>query len=602
MVASKKRIQFSYEDAATSGPHISMPAGARLWKVSKVLLLVLAAVLFVLRYVHLRADFPNHSPWTDWAKYTDEGWYGLAAIRHYQLGHWNTPGDFNPAAALPVWPLLEAIVFRFTGVSLLAARALTVTIFGLTLISVYLLLHRWADKAGSTSDRDTDSVRSLAPAVAVVLLAANPFYFAFSRLAILEPLMVLLAVVCLLLAEQAGAAAIAAWGQTDGGVKPDNRQVAIRAVVRCVALGIALSAMVLTKTTGFFLAPAVAWMLWAGCAYRGPAMLRASAVVCAAAAGAWGGYMLLFVRPRYLVDYHYLFSANEYTGITRGTFWSVIVDTIFAAQYLGITFFWLAVGSAIMAILTIAARRLRGDALSISLLIWIASYSAFLAYHDNLQARYYYALGVPFAMLVTISLIRLWQLAISQNNWHPARRSMLRICTWAAGVTVAIVVVRGAAQTTAYGFRPEYTFLSAANQVHNAIERQRAQDRASGQPVHPELTLSISGAALSLMTGLPSICDDFGTMTLPQRIATYKPGWYVAWNDVEDDKMEALAPLYRLVKVGVWPAFDDSDRNLLVLYRLDPLQQQGFGRGRNRRRLNIPRRLRQRAAPLPKAK
>ena len=79
----------------------------------------------------------------DWAKYTDEGWYGDGAIRHYQRGHWHVPGDFNPAAALPVWPLLEAALFRFTGVNLAAARALTVAIFGLILIASYFLLRRW---------------------------------------------------------------------------------------------------------------------------------------------------------------------------------------------------------------------------------------------------------------------------------------------------------------------------------------------------------------------------------------------------------------------------------------------------------------------------
>src|SRR5277367_5465038 len=83
-------------------------------------LLLVAAVFAALHFVHLRADFPNHSIWTDWAKYTDEGWYGDAAIRHYQLGHWNVPGDFNPAAALPLWPLIEMVLFRVTGVSLVA--------------------------------------------------------------------------------------------------------------------------------------------------------------------------------------------------------------------------------------------------------------------------------------------------------------------------------------------------------------------------------------------------------------------------------------------------------------------------------------------------
>src|SRR5215813_15590217 len=79
----------------------------------EMLLLAIAAGFLVLHAVHLRADFPNHSPWMDWSKYTDEGWYGDAAIRHFQRGGWYVPGDFNPAAALPVWPLVESAVFRF---------------------------------------------------------------------------------------------------------------------------------------------------------------------------------------------------------------------------------------------------------------------------------------------------------------------------------------------------------------------------------------------------------------------------------------------------------------------------------------------------------
>ena len=93
-------------------------------------LLVATLVFFALHFLHLRADFPNFSRWMDWSKYTDEGWYGDAAIRHYQLGHWYVANDFNPAVALPVWPFLEALLFRFTGVSLVAVRGLTVAVFG----------------------------------------------------------------------------------------------------------------------------------------------------------------------------------------------------------------------------------------------------------------------------------------------------------------------------------------------------------------------------------------------------------------------------------------------------------------------------------------
>src|SRR6202012_3409745 len=94
--------------ATSSAPRSTL----RILRLVQMALLTIAAVFYALHFVHLLADFPNHSPWPDWAKYTDEGWYGAAAIRHYQFGHWNVPGAFNPAAALPVWPLLELIVFR----------------------------------------------------------------------------------------------------------------------------------------------------------------------------------------------------------------------------------------------------------------------------------------------------------------------------------------------------------------------------------------------------------------------------------------------------------------------------------------------------------
>src|ERR1700722_5181334 len=134
----------------------------------EAVLLLVATVFLALHALHLNADFPNHSPWMDWAKYTDEGWYGDAAIRHFQRGQWNVPGDFNPAAALPVWPLVEAALFRFTGVSLVAARALTVAIFGLILVASYVLLQRWQylSSEANRSEVANKTAATLAPAVA----------------------------------------------------------------------------------------------------------------------------------------------------------------------------------------------------------------------------------------------------------------------------------------------------------------------------------------------------------------------------------------------------------------------------------------------------
>src|ERR1700676_1408294 len=125
----------NFSPSPVSVPPSRSTAARIVGRAAEFVLLLLAGIFIFLHALHLDADFPNNSPWMDWSKYTDEGWYGDAAIRHFQRGHWYVPGDFNPAAALPIWPLLEAPLFRFTGVSLAAARALTVGTFALILLS-----------------------------------------------------------------------------------------------------------------------------------------------------------------------------------------------------------------------------------------------------------------------------------------------------------------------------------------------------------------------------------------------------------------------------------------------------------------------------------
>ena len=83
-------------------------------------------------------------------------------------------------------PALELAVFRFTGVGLAPARLLILAIFAVDLLLVYF------------------AVRTQAPPwtalLAVTLLAANAFVYAFSRLAILEPLLVFFLLVSWLIA------------------------------------------------------------------------------------------------------------------------------------------------------------------------------------------------------------------------------------------------------------------------------------------------------------------------------------------------------------------------------------------------------------------
>ena len=502
----------------------------------RVVLLAVTAIFFALHFLHLNADFPNHSPWIDWSKYTDEGWYGDAAIRHYLLGHWYLKGDFNPAVVLPVWPALELLVFRFTGVSPTAARALTLCVFAFTLFVFYRLIDLYT--------RTSTSGSSLAAPLAVLLLCVSPFFYVFERMAILEPLLIALTALALLTASHLHPLTFrggATWISSAAKFLPS------------IALGLLLPAMILTKTTAIFLIPAIAYMVWARAGYRFHSAIRLAILPSAMAIILWLAYLLLFVRPHYLDDYRYLFSANGYTGIELEPYSTVILNTISDGLWMGHVLYPLFF--VVFALALFWKPRLFSNPLVPSLLLWTGGYFAFLAYHNNLQPRYYLVAAAPITVLVALGIDSFRQSSLNESTHRVFISNII------ATLVVLAIIIPDAFTQLDFVLHPEYTFLAAAN----AIKRIIVAD-----PTHSSLVLSISGSDLTLMTGLPSIDDDFGTMELVDRVAKYHPGWYVAWNELDDDKMDALTPLYHVQRVAAFPAMDDPDRNLLILYRLDP--------------------------------
>jgi hypothetical protein len=311
--------------------------------------------------------------------------------------------------------------------------------------------------------------------------------------------------------------------------------------------------MVLTKTTAICLFPAIFYMVWARAGYRiGPALRLALPPIVAGAA-LWCAYFFLFVRPHYLADYRYLFSANAYTGIELEPAAKVVLNTITDGAWMGtsiyVAFF------AVLALALFWRPRLLSNPLFPSLLLWIGGYFAFLAYHNNLQPRYYLVVAVPITAVVALGI----------DSFRQAHgRTATVIASSLAAIVVLAIAVPDAVQQIKYVLHPTYDFEAAAQGIKRIVLADKT---------HSDLILSISGSDLTLMTGLPSIDDDFGTLDLDQRVAQYHPGWYVAWNEVEDDKADSITPLYSMQRVAAFPAYDDPDRNLLILYRLDPVAE-----------------------------
>ena len=509
---------------------------------------VFIGIFAVMHALNLAADFPNHTPWYgDWAKYTDEGWYGNAAIRAHLFGQWYVPGDFNPAPAVPVWQFLEWILFFFTGVTVKAARGLAVALFFANLVLSYTLLRprgpRWM------------------ALLALMMLVTSPFLYCFSRLAILEPLLTTLLLLALNLTIRL----------------PRMR----RPVAMSVAIGVVFTLMMLTKTTAIFLAPAIGWAMFAAFWDRADASsdtTRSSprtwfhqrALRCAAAATVtfvvtFGAWMALVVALGYLGDYKYLLFVNKYVKPTE-FYWPLLSLWWSFHATIWIDHILIPLAGALMvtslAAATVFSKRTRwGTELLIdpvfgACILAAGGYILFMTYQNHPQPRYFAVVAVFCFLIVAMAT----QALIAQAG-------SLRLLGWGAAAVTTISIAVNAVSTLNYAAHPEYTFVNAARQLTNYIDQHPNGNR---------LLVSISGDELTLITHLQTLCDDFSMRTptfpdLGSKLAVYKPGWWATWNDIDPGTLEDLHTHYSLEQVAEFKAFDDPERNVLVLFKLHPL-------------------------------
>lgn len=511
----------------------------------------LAAIfaLAALHAAHLSADFPNHSPWIfDWAKYTDEGWWTNAAVRAHLFGHWYLAGDFNPAVAQPVWPVLEWIAFSLAGVTLQAARALAVLFFFANLALAYLL------------------VRSRAPRwaalLALTLLVSSPFLYAFSRLAILEPALIFSTLAALSLAVGIG--------------RFRHPQLA------AALTGLLLALMMLTKLSTVFLAPAIAWAMAASLIENrlaARAILRIILIAFATAALLYGLWILIVLRAGLLPDFRYLFVVNHYIRPSTWTWPFVSLWWSFhGALWIDRVLVPLA---GLIIVAASVARRTWGRALlsdpAFAASFWsIAGVILFMTWQDHPQPRYY-----AVAAFFFIILIALGAAALTSTEIKDGRLNFTRIGGWLVIAIAASVAIANTARTISYAAHPQYTFVRAARSLAAYIAAH-----PNGRP----MLVSVSGDEIMLITRLPALCDDFGTVPLPDKLARYRPGWFAAWNDLDPGTLQDLHTRYSVEQVGAFPAFDHPERTVLVLYKLHPLPNNEV------REIDGPQDLRQ---PLP---
>jgi 4-amino-4-deoxy-L-arabinose transferase-like glycosyltransferase len=472
--------------------------------------LLLALILCLMRFAYLRADFPNHSPWVmDQAKFTDEGWWASAAVRHFLMGHWQVAGDYNPAAAVPVWPALLTMVFHFTGVSIVAARAVNVSFSIATVGLVYLLARRYGGP----------------PALAALLLAASPFAFAFSRLATLDTIIVFEFCLLLWIASYCNPARI--WPAT--------------------MLGILIPIMLLTKTTAVVLLPAVLWLLWTATKKK---FLQAILLVGAVAGAGIGIYLSIVLRSRYADDYHYFFDINALTNVEWGRSASFLLQLSRHGMWIDRVLYPAAL--VVLMLSLVWLRQLWRNPLFTASWIAFAGEAVYiLRRQDDFAPRYFLAMLVPLILVVVLAL----------GELRARNRSLASLLA----ATLALALVLDTAQVVGFLGHRQYQFYNAAESIKRIVD---------ADPNAHRLLLGSSGDQLSLMMGVPSINDGYSSQDLGPKALLYQPGWYVGWNELDQDIVGSLSA-FRLDKVAAFRVFDHDERDSLTLYRIVHVKPSG---------------------------
>jgi hypothetical protein len=197
------------------------------------------------------------------------------------------------------------------------------------------------------------------------------------------------------------------------------------------------------------------------------------------------------------------------------------------------------------------SKRLWRDPVFGAALLAVAGMVLFMTVQNHPQPRYILAASFLIFCVVALGANAL----VAQRGW--ARRAGWFVVAVAGGATAV-----HAAKTIEYATHPEYTWVNAAEQLTQYIDTH---------PNGKRELVSVSGDDITLMTHLPTLCDEISFDDLGEKVERYRPGWYASWNGIDPVILSELHTHESLEQVASFPALDDPYRNVLVLFKLHPL-------------------------------
>ena len=310
-----------------------------------------------------------------------------------------------------------------------------------------------------------------------------------------------------------------------------------------VALGVLLPLLVLTKSTGVFLLPAIFYPIWFHFRHNWRAALRPMLLAGFIAAAIYGSEQVAFAG-HYRSDAHVFFShsqgvlqligTSEKTArfFFRGVTW--IDPILFPLALAGLIASWW-------------MRELWDNVLWGAAALWNVFFAAFIVYHYDGPPRYFGTMTVPVFLMAVMFVVAVWRRKPS------AGRVLAGLCCATFLWNAALILHMTA--------RPTYQLRDAAIAIRNVVQS------------HPEQSHVLMGHGVTeveLMNSIPAVNDVFGTMTEAQKVAYYRPGWIVIWNDEGMDSLGDVTNHNNLQPMATYPVFDQPERNKLEMFKIVP--------------------------------
>ena len=481
---------------------------ARRWQLA---LLVLTVCLLALRFIHLSADFPVfHFYAQDGARFTDEGFYTGAALQHFTLGHAYLAGGWNPGVFMPVWPFLVGLLFHFTGISVIAARALAVTCVCLSVLLAYAISRQYQSKTFAC--------------LTAFLIAANALGFFFGRLALLEPAFGLFLLLAIYFAGRVRAAGYA----------------------MAALVGVMFVVATLTKTTGPFVLPAVLFPIWANNRQDRAAAWKLLAT-------ALGTIIVLMGIAKVIWAHHFAADAEIILGMAP--LWQLenspsrLLRFFFRGTWIDPVLFPLALAAFIGA--AVRLRFLWRNPLFMIAFLWETGYAAFIVYHYDGPPRYFVTMIVPTIWLALLFV---------QWMWNSNKRVAM-----IATACVAGSVVWNVASIGNYLLHPQYRLVDAGLKIKQIIVAEHASGAASN-----ELLIGRGADEVSLLSGGLPAMDSDGAMPLAQKLDVYHPDWFMHWTNHPVGRLIIMESERTLVQRGNFPGLDPFDGGRILLFQIYP--------------------------------